>query len=208
MEIPVFHDDQHGTAIICLAGLYNALELRGKNINQIKIVCNGAGAAGIACMNLMKRAGADPEKMFVCDRNGVIYPGRAKGMNPFKNTLANKNITKDTQLVDACKNADVLIGVSAAGAFTPECLAGLSADPIIFAMANPEPEVRPDVAKKLRPDCIIATGRSDYPNQINNVMCFPFLFRATLDTRSKEINEDMKLTTAKALAKLAKEPVP
>ena len=156
----------------------------------------------------MKRAGADPEKMFVCDRNGVIYPGRAKGMNPFKNTLANKNITKDTQLVDACKNADVLIGVSAAGAFTPECLAGLAADPIIFAMANPEPEVRPDVAKKLRPDCIIATGRSDYPNQINNVMCFPFLFRATLDTRSKEINEDMKLTTAKALAKLAKEPVP
>lgn len=122
MDIPVFHDDQHGTAIICLAGLYNALELRGKNINAIKIVCNGAGAAGIACMNLMKRAGADPEKMFVCDRNGVIYPGRPKGMNPFKNTLANKNITRDTPLVDACKNADVLIGVSSGGAFTSECL--------------------------------------------------------------------------------------
>ena len=208
MKIPVFHDDQHGTAIICLAGLTNALEIRGKKLGDVKIVCNGAGAAGIACMNLMRRAGADPEKMFVCDRNGVIYPSRGKGMNSFKLTLANSNVTKDTSLAEISKGADVLIGVSAGGAFTPEVLQNLNRDPTIFAMANPEPEVRPDVAKKLRPDCIIATGRSDFPNQINNVMFFPFLFRATLDTKSNEINEDMKLAAAKSLANLAKLPVP
>lgn len=208
MPIPIFHDDQHGTAIVCLAGLINALEISGKNIADMKIVCNGAGAAGIACMNLIKNYGAKAENCFVCDTKGVIYPGRAAGMNAFKEKLANPTVTQDTTLEDICVGCDVLIGVSAAGAFNETVCKNLAADPIIFAMANPEPEVRPEVVKEWRPDCIIATGRSDYPNQINNVMCFPFLFRATLDTRSKQINEPMKMAAAKALAALAKEEVP
>jgi len=208
MPIPIFHDDQHGTAIVCLAGLINALEFSGKNIADMKIVCNGAGAAGIACMNLIKVYGAKAENCFVCDTKGVIYPGRAAGMNAFKEKLANTTVSADTTLEEICKGCDVLIGVSAAGAFTEAVCKNLAADPIIFAMANPEPEVRPEVVKEWRPDCIIATGRSDYPNQINNVMCFPFLFRATLDTRSKQINEEMKMAAAKALAGLAKEEVP
>jgi len=208
MPIPIFHDDQHGTAIVCLAGLINALEISGKDITKIRVVCNGAGAAGIACMKLIQNYGALPDNCFCCDTKGVIYTGRAAGMNAFKEQLANKTVTKDMTLTEICQGADVLIGVSAAGAFTEEVLKGLNPDPVIFAMANPEPEVRPEVAKQLRPDCIIATGRSDYPNQINNVMCFPFLFRATLDTRSKQINEQMKMAAAIALAGLAKEPVP
>ena len=208
MPIPIFHDDQHGTAIVCLAGLINALEISGKDIKNIRVVCNGAGAAGIACMKLIQNYGAVPDNCFVCDTKGVIYTGRVAGMNSFKEQLANKTVSKDTTLAEICQGADVLIGVSAAGAFTEEVLKGLNPDPVIFAMANPEPEVRPEVAKKLRPDCIIATGRSDYPNQINNVMCFPFLFRATLDTRSKSINEEMKMAAALALAELAREPVP
>jgi len=208
MPIPIFHDDQHGTAIVCLAGLINALEISGKDITKIRVVCNGAGAAGIACMKLIQNYGALPDNCFCCDTKGVIYTGRAAGMNSFKEQLANKTVTKDMTLAEICQGADVLIGVSAAGAFTEEVLKGLNPDPVIFAMANPEPEVRPEVAKQLRPDCIIATGRSDYPNQINNVMCFPFLFRATLDTRSKQINEQMKMAAAIALAGLAKEPVP
>jgi len=208
MPIPIFHDDQHGTAIVCLAGLINALEISGKDIKKIRVVCNGAGAAGIACMKLIQNYGALPDNCFCCDTKGVIYTGRAAGMNSFKEQLANKTVTKDMTLAEICQGADVLIGVSAAGAFTEEVLKGLNPDPVIFAMANPEPEVRPEVAKQLRPDCIIATGRSDYPNQINNVMCFPFLFRATLDTRSKQINEQMKMAAAIALAGLAKEPVP
>jgi len=207
MPIPVFHDDQHGTAIVCLAGLINALEISGKKIEDIKVVCNGAGAAGIACMKLLQAYGAKADNMFVVDTQGVIYKGRKQGMNSFKEELANPNVTKDTTLLEACQNADVLIGVSSAGVFTEEILKVLNKDPVIFAMANPEPEVRPEVAKKVRPDCIIATGRSDYPNQINNVMCFPFLFRATLDTRSTQINEEMKMAAAKALADLTKIPL-
>jgi malate dehydrogenase (oxaloacetate-decarboxylating)(NADP+) len=208
MPIPVFHDDQHGTAIVCLAGLINAMEISGKKVDQIKIVCNGAGAAGIACVKLILAYGANPDNVFVCDTQGVIYPGRPKGMNAFKETLANKTVTQDTSLAEITKGADVLIGVSSAGVFTEEILMGLNPDPVIFAMANPEPEVRPEIAKKCRPDCIIATGRSDYPNQINNVMCFPFLFRATLDTRSLQINEEMKMAASLALAGLAKSAVP
>jgi len=185
MPIPVFHDDQHGTAIVCLAGLINALEISGKNIADIKIVCNGAGAAGIACTKLIINYGANPKNVFVCDTKGVIYKGRKAGMNDFKESLANDTITENTSLADVCKGCDVLIGVSAPKVFDEEVMKNLAKDPIIFAMANPEPEIRPELAKQLRPDCIIATGRSDYPNQINNVMCFPFLFRATLDTRSK-----------------------
>jgi len=208
MPIPVFHDDQHGTAIVCLAGLINALEISKKDITNIKIVCNGAGAAGIACMKLIQAYGAKPQNCWVCDTNGVIYKGRVKGMNSFKETLATSAVTEETTLEKACAGADVLIGVSSPGVFTEACLKALAPSPVIFAMANPEPEVRPEVAKKHRPDCIIATGRSDYPNQINNVMAFPFLFRATLDCRASQINEEMKMAAAKALAGLAKLPVP
>lgn len=184
MNIPVFHDDQHGTAIVCLAGLINTCKISGKDIKDLKIVCNGAGAAGIACMNLVKSFGIKNENLFVCDTKGVIYPERKAGMNEFKMTMANSTITKDTTLAEICVGADVLIGVSAPNVFTEDIVKSLAKNPIIFAMANPNPEVLPENAKSWRPDCIIATGRSDYPNQINNVMCFPFLFRATLDTRS------------------------
>lgn len=185
MPIPVFHDDQHGTAIVCLAGLINSMEMSGKDVKSIKIVCNGAGAAGIACMKLINVYGVPKENCYVCDTQGVIYAERAKGMNDFKMELANANITKDTTLEEICVGADVLIGVSGPGAFTQQCMMNLNKDPVIFAMANPTPEILPELARQYRPDCIIATGRSDYPNQINNVMCFPFLFRATLDTHSK-----------------------
>jgi len=208
MPIPIFHDDQHGTAIICLAGLWNALEISGKLIGEIKIICNGAGAAGIACMNLIVKAGASINNIFVCDTKGVIWPERKLGMNKFKMSLANKTITQDTSLEDICDEADVLIGVSAANVFTEKIVRNMKKDPVIFAMANPNPEIIPTLAKKYRPDCIIATGRSDYANQINNVMCFPFLFRAALDTRSTQINEEMKMAAAKAIAALAKEEVP
>ena len=184
MPIPVFHDDQHGTAIVCLAGLINACEITKKDISELKIICNGAGAAGIACTKLIVNYGADPNKIFVCDTKGVIYKERKQGMNAFKLELANPTVTKDTTLAEICAGADVLIGVAGPGAFTEEIVKSLNKDPIIFAMANPEPEIRPEVAQKVRPDCIMATGRSDYPNQINNVMCFPFLFRATLDVRA------------------------
>ena len=189
MPIPVFHDDQHGTAIVCLAGLINALEISGKNIRDVKVVCNGAGAAGIACLKLIEAYGAPSKNTYICDTKGVIYRGRKAGMNPFKEQLATDQVSKDTSLADICKDADVLIGVSSAKAFTKEVLEALAPNPVIFAMANPEPEVIPEIAKSIRPDCIIATGRSDYPNQINNVMCFPFLFRATLDVKATQINE-------------------
>jgi len=208
MDIPVFHDDQHGTAIVCLAGLINALKITGKSIESVKVVCNGAGAAGIACMKLILAYGAKQENMFVCDSKGVIFKGRTEGMNEFKEGFATSAVSEKTSLADICKGADVLIGVSGPKTFTEEVVMNLGKDPIIFAMANPEPEIRPEVAKRVRPDCIMATGRSDYPNQINNVMCFPFLFRATLDTRSSQINEEMKMAAAIALAELTQEPVP
>jgi len=200
MNIPVFHDDQHGTAIVCLSGLINACEISGKNIKDMKIVCNGAGAAGIACMKLLEAYGANKDKLFVCDTKGVIYPERKAGMNEFKMTLANGTITKDTTLKEICVGADVLVGVSAPKVFDEEIIKSLAPHPVIFAMANPEPEIRPELAHSLRDDIIIATGRSDYPNQVNNVMCFPFLFRATLDTMSTSINEEMKMACAIALA--------
>ena len=208
MPIPVFHDDQHGTAIICLAGLWNALEISGKKIEDIKIVCNGAGAAGIACMNLIRNAGAKKENLFCCDTKGVIWPGRQQGMNDFKMTLANESVTQDMTLEEAAAGADVLIGVSGPNLFTETMVKSMNKDPVIFAMANPNPEIIPSLAKEYRPDCIVATGRSDYANQINNVMCFPFLFRAALDCRASQINEEMKMAAAKAIAALAKEEVP
>jgi len=201
MPIPVFHDDQHGTAIVCLAGLINALKIANKQIGDIKLVLNGAGAAGIACVRLMSTYGVKKENIIVCDTKGVIFKGRTAGMNEHKEEFAN-DTTKRT-LEEALQGADVFVGVSSAGALKAEYLAQMAATPIIFAMANPEPEIRPQDAKAVRPDAIIATGRSDYPNQINNVMCFPFLFRGTLDTRATEINEAMKMAAALALANLA-----
>ena len=164
MNIPVFHDDQHGTAIVCLAGLINACHISGKEMKNLKIVCNGAGAAGIACMKLVVSYGADINNLYVCDTKGVIFKGRKEGMNPFKETLANPNITENTTLKEICKGADALIGVSGPKAFDEEIIASLAEHPIVFAMANPEPEIRPEIAKKVRPDVIVATGRSDYPN--------------------------------------------
>merc|ERR1711871_401144 len=183
-----------------MAGLINALRISGKKIEDCKIVMNGAGAAGVACMKLIQVFGAKKENCLICDTKGVIYKGRAEGMNPFKESLQTESVTEKTSLLEACKDADVLIGVSVAGAFTEEVLKNLAENPVIFAMANPVPEVMPDLVKQIRPDCIIATGRSDYPNQINNVMCFPFLFRAALDSRATRINEEMKMACAVALA--------
>ena len=187
-DIPIFHDDQHGTAIVCLAGLINAVHLTGRKIEETKIVLNGAGAAGIACLRLMTSYGVKKDNIICCDTKGVIYKDRKVGMNQWKEEFANCT-TKARTLGEALDGADVFIGVSAAGALKPEYLVKMATNPIIFAMANPDPEILPPDARKIRPDCIVATGRSDFPNQINNVMCFPFLFRAALDTRSKQINE-------------------
>lgn len=206
MPIPVFHDDQHGTAIVCLAGLINALHISQKDIGTVKLVLNGAGSAGIACIRLMTTYGVKKENVIVCDTRGVIYQGRTEGMNEHKAEFA--STTEARTLAEALNGADVFVGVSAAGVLKPEMLMKMAANPIIFAMANPEPEIKPSEAAAVRPDAMIATGRSDYPNQINNVMCFPFLFRGTLDTRAREINEDMKMAAALALANLAREPVP
>ncbi|MEJ2200838.1 MAG: NADP-dependent malic enzyme, partial [Desulfuromonadaceae bacterium] len=206
MNIPVFHDDQHGTAIISAAGMINALELVGKNIADVKMVVNGAGAAGIACANLAITMGIDKNKLILCDTKGVIYKGRQEGMNEYKERLA--AATDARTLADAMVDADVFFGVSAKGALTPEMLKNMAKNPIVFAMANPDPEITPPEAKMVRDDIIIGTGRSDYPNQVNNVLCFPFLFRGALDTHASAINEEMKLAAVKALADLAKQDVP
>jgi malate dehydrogenase (oxaloacetate-decarboxylating)(NADP+) len=206
MKIPVFHDDQHGTAIVTLAGLINAMHISNKKKEDIKVVLNGAGAAGIACLKLMVSYGLKKENIYACDTKGVIYKGRNEGMNPWKEEFANN--TEKRTLHEALKGADCFIGVSAAGVLKPEMLQDMAPSPIIFAMANPEPEIRPEEAHKVRADAIVATGRSDYPNQVNNVMCFPFIFRGTLDTRASTINEEMKMAAALALAELAREPVP
>ncbi|SDI78671.1 NADP-dependent malic enzyme [Aliiruegeria lutimaris] len=206
MDIPVFHDDQHGTAVICAAGLMNALYLTKKKIEDCKIVLNGAGAAGIACIELIKTMGAKQDNCIVCDTKGVIYQGRKKGMNQWKSAHAAK--TDDRTLEDAMKGADVFLGVSAKGALTPEMVASMNDDPIIFAMANPDPEITPEEAHEVRGDAIVATGRSDYPNQVNNVLGFPYLFRGALDIQAKAINDEMKLACARALAELAREDVP
>ena len=194
MNIPIFHDDQHGTAIICLAGLINATEIIGKKISDLKVVVNGAGAAGIACLKLIQNYGAKKENCIMVDTKGVIYKGRKDGMNKWKEELAIET-TKRT-LLEAVTGSDVFIGVSVKGALTPEMLKNMNKDPIIFAMANPDPEIVPEEARAIRPDAIVATGRSDYPNQINNVLCFPYIFRGALDVRATQINEQMKMAAA------------
>jgi malate dehydrogenase (oxaloacetate-decarboxylating)(NADP+) len=206
MRIPVFHDDQHGTAIISGAGLINALEIVGKPISEVKVVFCGAGAAAIACAAHHVNLGVRRENIVMCDVHGVIYEGRTEGMNPYMQRFAVK--TNARTLTEALVGADVLFGLSAGGAVTPEMIRGMAPDPIIFAMANPDPEIPYDVAKAARPDAIVATGRSDLPNQVNNVLGFPFLFRGALDVRATTINDEMKLAATRALASLAKEDVP
>ncbi len=206
MDIPVFHDDQHGTAIICAAGLINAAEITGRKIKDMVIVVNGAGAAGIACLELMKTLGIKSQNAYLCDRDGVIYEGREKGMNQWKSAHAVK--TDKRTLEEALDGADVFLGLSAKDAVTQKMVRKMAKNPIIFAMANPDPEITPDAAKEVRPDAIVATGRSDYDNQVNNVMGFPYIFRGALDVRATKINEEMKLAAAYALAELAREDVP
>ena len=206
MDIPVFHDDQHGTAIISAAGLFNALDITGKNIKDIKLVVNGAGAAAIACVELIKAIGVPHSNVIMCDTKGVIYKGRTQDMNQWKSAHAVE--TKDRTLAEALKGADAFWGLSAADCVTPEMIKGMAKNPIIFAMANPNPEIKPELARETRPDAIVATGRSDYPNQINNVLGFPYIFRGALDVRARTINDDMKIAAAKALAALAREDVP
>jgi malate dehydrogenase (oxaloacetate-decarboxylating)(NADP+) len=206
MNIPVFHDDQHGTAIISGAGLLNALEIVGKKIDEVKVVFSGAGAAGIACAKFYVTLGVKRENLILCDTKGVVYKGRTEGMNKYKDFFAIE--TKARNLADAMVDADVFAGVSVKGVVTREMVKSMAKDPIIFAMANPDPEITPEDAFSVRSDVIMATGRSDYPNQINNVLGFPFIFRGALDCMATAINDDMKLAAAHALAKLAKEDVP
>ncbi|RGP35863.1 NADP-dependent malic enzyme [Pseudotabrizicola alkalilacus] len=206
MDIPVFHDDQHGTAVICAAGLINALEISGKKIGDVRIVLNGAGAAGIACLELLKSMGAKHDNCIMCDTKGVIYQGRTEGMNQWKSAHAAN--TPLRTLEEAMQGADVFLGVSAKGAVTPEMVSGMAENPVIFAMANPDPEITPEEAHAVRPDAIVATGRSDYPNQVNNVLGFPYLFRGALDIHARAINDEMKIACARALAALAREDVP
>jgi malate dehydrogenase (oxaloacetate-decarboxylating)(NADP+) len=206
MDIPVFHDDQHGTAIICAAGLINALHLTGRDIKDIKICVNGAGSAGIACLELIKAMGLPHENAVLCDTKGVIYQGRKEGMNQWKSAHAVN--TKSRSLEDAMAGADVFLGLSVKGAVTKEMVAAMAPNPIIFAMANPDPEITPEEVSAVRDDAIMATGRSDYPNQVNNVLGFPYIFRGALDVRATTINDEMKIACAEALAMLAREDVP
>ncbi|RKT32285.1 malate dehydrogenase (oxaloacetate-decarboxylating)(NADP+) [Roseovarius halotolerans] len=206
MDIPVFHDDQHGTAVICAAGLINALHISGKKLADCRIVLNGAGAAGIACIELLKSMGARPENCIACDTKGVIYQGRTDGMNQWKSAHAVK--TDLRTLEEAMKDADVFIGVSVKGAVTQDMVASMADNPVIFAMANPDPEITPEEAHEVRVDAIVATGRSDYPNQVNNVLGFPYLFRGALDVHARAINDEMKIACAEALASLARADVP
>ena len=206
MDIPVFHDDQHGTAIISAAGLINALDLTGRDIKTTKLVCNGAGAAGIACLELLKAIGFTPENLILCDTKGVIYQGRTDGMNQWKSGYAVK--TSARTLAEAFEGADVAFGLSVKGAFTPEMVKSMAAKPIIFALANPDPEITAEEVAQVRDDAIMATGRSDYPNQVNNILGFPFIFRGALDVRASTINMEMKIAAAHALADLAREDVP
>ncbi|HRR26537.1 MAG TPA: NADP-dependent malic enzyme, partial [Acidobacteriota bacterium] len=206
LQIPVFHDDQHGTAIISGAALLNALEIVGKDVSDVKVVFNGAGASGIACAKYYLRLGVRPENLILCDSKGVIYRGRTEGMNPWKEQLASD--TEARTLAEALRGADVFVGLSVGNCLTGEMLRTMSDRPVVFALANPDPEITYEEAKAARPDVIMATGRSDYPNQVNNVLGFPFIFRGALDVRATAINEEMKLAATKALASLAKEDVP
>ena len=206
LDIPVFHDDQHGTAIISTAGIINALDLTNKKIESVKVVVNGAGAAGIACLELLKSMGLPHDNAILCDSKGPIYIGRDENINQWK--AAHAIDTDARSLADAIKGSDIFLGLSVKDALTKEMLETMNKDPIVFAMANPDPEIDPKLAKEVRPDCIIATGRSDYPNQVNNVLGFPYIFRGALDVRAKTINDEMKIACAEALAKLAREDVP
>ncbi len=206
MDIPVFHDDQHGTAIIAAAGLINALEITGRDMKTAKLVCNGAGSAGIACIELIKSMGFAPENVILCDTKGVVYQGRTEGMNQWKSAHAVK--TDKRTLADAMDGADIVFGLSAKGAFTDAMIQSMAKNPIIFAMANPDPEITPEEVAEIRTDAIMATGRSDYPNQVNNVLGFPYIFRGALDVRATTINDAMKVAAAEALAALARQDVP
>jgi len=206
LKIPVMHDDQHGTAIISAAGLLNACHLTGRKLSEVKVVVNGAGAAAIACTALIKAMGVRHDNVLMCDRSGVIYQGREGGMDQWKSAHAVD--TQARSLEEALVGADIFLGLSAAGALKPDWVKTMAPQPIIFAMANPDPEITPPEAKAVRPDCIVATGRSDYPNQVNNVLGFPFIFRGALDVRATAINEEMKIAAAHAIAELAREQVP
>ena len=206
MDIPVFHDDQHGTAIIAAAGLVNALELTGRDLRTTRLVCNGAGAAAIACVELIKAMGFNAENIILCDTKGVIYQGRTEGMNQWKSAHAVK--TDRRTLAEAMNGADVVFGLSQKGAFSEEMIRSMADRPIIFAMANPDPEITPEEVARIRDDAIMATGRSDYPNQVNNVLGFPYIFRGALDVRATQINDEMKIAAVRALASLAREDVP
>ncbi len=206
MDIPVFHDDQHGTAIIAAAGLINACNLTGRALADVKLVVNGAGAASIACIELLKAMGVGHENVTMCDTKGVVYQGRTEGMNQWKSAHAVK--THARTLGEALEGADAFFGLSVKGAVTQEMVKKMAKQPIIFAMANPDPEITPEDVKAVRPDALVATGRSDYPNQVNNVLGFPYIFRGALDTRSSTINEAMKIAAAESLAALAREDVP
>ncbi|RMD68171.1 MAG: malate dehydrogenase [Gammaproteobacteria bacterium] len=205
LDIPVFHDDQHGTAICIAAALENALAIQGKRLDEVRIVCLGAGAAGIASMRLLLDLGAKKEHIFLIDRQGVIHTGRPD-LSPYKRAFAHP--TPLRTLREAMEGADVFIGVSGPNLLPPEAVTAMAERPIIFALSNPEPEISPLIAKELRPDSVIATGRSDHPNQVNNVLAFPYVFRGALDVRAKTINTEMKIATARALSALAREPVP
>ena len=200
LNIPVFHDDQHGTAVVVAAGLVNGLELTGRKIEEIKLVVNGAGAAAVACTSLLREMGV--KNIVMCDSKGVIYQGRTEGMNPFKESFAADTAART--LAEAVRGADVFLGLSVKGALTPDMVRTMAAAPLIFALANPNPEITPQEALAAVPEAIIATGRSDYPNQINNVLGFPYIFRGALDVRAVQINEQMKLAAAHALAELAR----
>ena len=206
LDIPVFHDDQHGTAIVATAGMINALHLTGRDLKKIKMVVNGAGAASIACVELLKRMGLPHDNVILCDTKGVIYQGRTEAMNQWKSAHAAP--TKARTLAEAMVGADVVFGLSAKGAITPAMVKSMADKPIIFAMANPDPEITPEEVRLVRSDAIIATGRSDYPNQVNNVLGFPYIFRGALDVRASTINDEMKIAAAEALASLAREEVP
>ena len=206
LDIPVFHDDQHGTAIIAAAGLVNAANLTGRNLKDIKLVCNGAGSAGIACIELIKAMGVPHENVVLCDTKGPIYIGREEGMNQWKSAHATN--TKARTLAEAVEGSDVFFGVSVKGALSADMVASMADKPIIFAMANPDPEITPEEVAEIRNDAIMATGRSDYPNQVNNVLGFPYIFRGALDVRARTINDEMKIAAVEALAALAREDVP
>ncbi|MFA6279766.1 MAG: malic enzyme-like NAD(P)-binding protein [Bdellovibrionales bacterium] len=206
MDIPVFHDDQHGTAIIASAGLLNGLELTGRKIETTKMVINGAGAAAIACATLFKSIGLKAENIIMCDTKGVIYKGRTESMNPHKEAFAVETTART--LAEAVAGADVFLGLSAKGAMTQDMVKSMAAKPLIFAMANPNPEITPEEVAAVRDDAIMATGRSDYPNQINNVLGFPYIFRGALDVRASCVNQEMKIAAVKAIAALAHEEVP